>query len=54
VDGRVVTHVVAGDTLTVRSRPDAARVVRLGSTTFYERTRRKLDITGPPELSSRS
>jgi NAD+ kinase len=53
VDGRVVAHVVAGDTLTVRSRPDAARVVRLGNTTFYERARRKLGITGPPELSPR-
>jgi NAD+ kinase len=52
VDGQVATHVVAGDTLTVRSRADAARVVRLGGTTFYERARRKLGITGPPELSS--
>ena len=54
VDGQVATHVVAGDSLTVRSRADAARVVRLGSTTFYERTRRKLGIMGPPELSSPS
>ncbi|MBO0732534.1 MAG: NAD(+)/NADH kinase [Acidimicrobiaceae bacterium] len=52
VDGPVATHVVAGDTLTVTSRADAARVVRLGTTTFYERTRRKLGITGPTELSS--
>jgi NAD+ kinase len=51
VDGQVATHAVAGDTLTVTSRADAARVVRLGTTTFYERARRKLGITGPAELS---
>jgi NAD+ kinase len=50
VDGRVATQVVAGDTLTVTCRDDAARVVRLGNTTFYERARRKLGITGPAEL----
>ncbi len=52
VDGQVATHVVAGDAITVTSRADAARVVRLGNTTFYERARRKLGITGPPELTS--
>lgn len=52
VDGQVATHVVAGDTLTVTSRADAARVVRLGNTSFYERARRKLGITGPTELPS--
>lgn len=51
VDGQVATHVVAGDRLTVTSRADAARVVRLGNTTFYERARRKLGITGPTEHS---
>jgi NAD+ kinase len=51
VDGQVATHVVAGDTITVSCCSDAARVVRLGHTTFYERARRKLGITGPPELS---
>jgi NAD+ kinase len=50
VDGQVATHAVAGDRLTVTSRPDAARVVRLGNTTFYERARRRLGITGPAEL----
>jgi NAD+ kinase len=54
VDGQVATHAVAGDTLIVTSRADAARVVRLGNTTFYERARRKLGITGPAELSSPS
>ena len=52
VDGQVVTHVVAGDTIQVTSRPQAARVVRFGTTTFYERARRKLGITGPTELPS--
>src|SRR5438270_1310481 len=51
VDGQVATHVAAGDTLTVTSYDDAARVVRLGHKTFYERARRKLGITGPAELS---
>jgi NAD+ kinase len=53
VDGQVAAHAVAGDTLTVTSRPDAARVVRLGATTFYERARRKLGITGSTELAAR-
>jgi NAD+ kinase len=51
VDGQVAAHVVAGDTITVRSRADAARVIRLGGATFYERARRKLGITGPTELA---
>ncbi len=51
VDGRVATHVAAGDTLNVTYRDGAARVVRFGNTTFYERARRKLGITGPAELS---
>jgi len=50
IDGQVAAHVVAGDTLTVTFRPNAALVVRLGDTTFYERARRKLGITGPSEL----
>ena len=52
VDGQVATYVTAGDTLTVTYRDGAARVVRLGSTTFYERARRKLGITGPTELAA--
>jgi NAD+ kinase len=50
IDGRVATYVIAGDTITATSRADKARVVRFGNTTFYERARRKLGITGPPEL----
>jgi NAD+ kinase len=53
VDGQVATHVRAGDALAVTFRPDAARVVRLGGTTFYERARRKLGITSSAELAAR-
>jgi NAD+ kinase len=52
VDGQVTTYVAPGDTIRVTTRPDAARVVRLGATTFYERTRRKLGITGAAELAA--
>lgn len=54
VDGQVATHVTPADTVTVTTRPGAARVVRLGTTTFYERTRRKLGITGSTELKGQS
>jgi NAD+ kinase len=50
VDGRIATYLVPGDTVSVTARADAARVVRLGSTTFYERARRKLGIKGSTEL----
>jgi NAD+ kinase len=51
VDGQVLTYVVPGDTVTVTARAGAGRVVRLGTTTFYERARRKLGITGSRELA---
>lgn len=51
VDGQVATSLVPGDTVTVTARAGAARVVRLGTTTFYERARRKLGITGSRELA---
>jgi NAD+ kinase len=50
VDGVVAAHVTAGDTVTITSRPDAAHVVRLGTTTFYQRAQRKLGVTGSVEL----
>jgi NAD+ kinase len=34
----------------VQPRPGAARVVRFGNTTFYERARRKLRLTDSPEI----
>jgi NAD+ kinase len=50
VDGLVRTHLSAGDSLTVTTVPSAARVVRLGRTTFYQRALRKLQVTGSAEV----
>jgi NAD+ kinase len=51
VDGRVAGHASAGDYLDITVRPAAARVVRLGHTTFYQRARRKLGISDSAEIS---
>jgi NAD+ kinase len=53
VDGQVAAHVSPGDRIELRSRPAAARVVRLGLTTFYERARRKLRLTDSAEIPLR-
>jgi len=50
VDGGVVTHLSSGDRLAVTALPAAAQVVRLGGTTFYERARRKLRVSGSAEV----
>jgi NAD+ kinase len=50
VDGGVVTHLAPGDRLAVTALPAAAQVVRLGATTFYERARRKLRVSGSAEV----
>jgi NAD+ kinase len=50
VDGIVRGFVNAGDSLPVTSIRAAARVVRLGRTTFYERARRKLRVYGSAEV----
>ena len=50
VDGMVARYVGPGDRIELRARPDAARVIRLGSTTFYERARRKLRLTDSAEI----
>lgn len=50
-DGNVAAHVEPGDRIELRPRPGAARVVRLGHTTFYERVRRKLRLTDSAELA---
>jgi NAD+ kinase len=50
VDGQVAAHVSPGDRIELRPRPGAARVVRLGRTTFYERARRKLRLTDSAEI----
>ncbi|GII26302.1 NAD(+)/NADH kinase [Planosporangium mesophilum] len=50
VDGPVRGYVNAGDSLLIKPLPGAARVVRLGQTTFYERARRKLRVNGSAEV----
>jgi NAD+ kinase len=50
VDGQVAGYVSPGDRLDLRARPSAARVVRLGMTTFYQRARRKLRLTDSAEI----
>jgi NAD+ kinase len=49
VDGNVVRTVGPGDELSFRVHSAAGKVVRLGRTTFYDRARRKLQVTGSAE-----
>jgi NAD+ kinase len=53
VDGYVAAHISPGDRISLRPRPGAAHVVRLGHTTFYERARRKLRLTDSAEIPAR-
>ncbi|WP_157522769.1 NAD(+)/NADH kinase [Herbidospora cretacea] len=50
VDGTIFGHLSPGDRITVTAVRAAARVVRLGATTFYERARRKLRVNGSAEV----
>jgi NAD+ kinase len=50
-DGRLVGHLDGGAIVEVVSLPDAARVVRLGRTTFYQRTRRKFNLASALETT---
>jgi NAD+ kinase len=50
VDGRVAAHAAPGDRIELTPRPGAARVVRLGKTSFYARARRKLRLTDSAEI----
>jgi NAD+ kinase len=50
VDGQLAARVNSGARIEVQARPGAARVVRFGHTTFYERARRKLRLTDSPEI----
>jgi len=50
VDGQVAGQVAAMDRIELQPRPAAARVVRLGRTTFYERARRRLRVTDSAEI----
>jgi NAD+ kinase len=45
-DGLLIGHVGAGTTIDIEVLPAAARVVRLGRTTFYQRAQRKFGLTG--------
>jgi NAD+ kinase len=51
-DGIVVGHVRPGDTVDLELLPAAARVVRLGLTTFYQRAQRRLRLTGSAEADT--
>lgn len=48
-DGIVIGHLSPGDTVDLTLLPAAARVVRLGRTTFYQRAQRRLRLTGSAE-----
>jgi NAD+ kinase len=50
VDGVVAGYTNPGERISMWSRPDAARVIRLGGTTFYQRARRKLRLTDSAEI----
>jgi NAD+ kinase len=50
VDGQVAGYVAPGDSIELCARPNAAYVVRLGKTTFYQRARRKLRLTDSAEI----
>ncbi|HEY7484578.1 MAG TPA: NAD(+)/NADH kinase [Streptosporangiaceae bacterium] len=48
-DGLLVGYLHAGDLVDITLMPAAARVVRLGRTTFYQRAQRRLRLTGSAE-----
>jgi len=50
-DGILAANVAPGDRIELQPRPAAARVVRLGHTTFYERVRRKLRLSDSAEIA---
>jgi NAD+ kinase len=50
VDGIIEGYADAGDCLSIEPLPAAAQVVRLGSTSFYERARRKLRVEGSAQV----
>ena len=49
-DGIASADVGPGDRIELTPRPGAARVVRLGHTTFYQRAQRKLRLTDSAEI----
>ncbi|MER5391809.1 NAD(+)/NADH kinase [Saccharopolyspora sp. NPDC002686] len=50
VDGRLVARPQPGTLVDITVEPAAARVIRLGRTTFYQRAQRKLRLTGSPTV----
>jgi NAD+ kinase len=52
VDGIIEGYATAGDQLSITPVPAAAQVIRLGSTSFYERARRKLRVEGSAQVSA--
>ena len=50
VDGIIEGYVTAGDQLSISPIRAAAQVIRLGSTSFYERARRKLRVEGSAQV----
>jgi NAD+ kinase len=51
-DGRLVGHLAPGAVVDITVIPEAARVVRLGRTTFYQRAQRKFGLAGSTETGS--
>jgi NAD+ kinase len=50
VDGQVAGRLVGGDCIELTARPGAARVIRLGRMTFYQRAKRKLRVNDSAEV----
>ena len=50
VDGIIEGYATAGDRLAIEPIPAAAQVIRLGSSSFYERARRKLRVEGSAQV----
>jgi NAD+ kinase len=48
-DGRIIRHAYPGTVVDIAMLPDAARVIRLGRTTFYQRAQRRLRLPSPLE-----
>ncbi|HEX3588015.1 MAG TPA: NAD(+)/NADH kinase [Pseudonocardiaceae bacterium] len=51
-DGRLVGQLDPGAVVDITAIPEAARVVRLGKTTFYQRTQRKFRLQGSIETGT--
>ena len=49
-DGAVAGYVGPGDVIDLKLLPGAAKVVRLGRTTFYQRAQRRLRLAGSAEV----